>query len=493
MKKIWKKHQKLIEQGYRILDKEIIFNIPATSFPAGKIDTGIGTPYGLGAQKLFDFFFCHKALLTPTGITFASNYSPYESGISQSWFLLDLDKFIDKPPPYQITDGVIDFPHVGHFYNEVFNRLPINQNISDEMLIAEAKYYAPFNPNLFLSLQELIKKQAQNAQKPYISDVPIKQADIVLAKHKDWFFKNTTLGVPPDMFSNQARNWNFKIFKPEAMVTLDGKLGPAGKYLLAYLKRLLANNRGGVRIDHFIAWINPYVFTPKGSHRLYKEAQTKYVKKILLRALNESNLDTSALYPEDLGARPAGMDEIMRQFKLGRMLVSQFVNPDDEKHLYRLKNAHYYDVAMLDTHDTMSIQSFFENMDAETKEKHARQLAADLRWNYTPDLCKTENLVRMKWAELLACPARRVGAFFTSWTGQKGRYNEPSNPYKWTLRCTNNYQNLYFENLKKSMAYNPFDAIACAIYARGDDFYEKHKAFVEKLILAQKELLSATP
>jgi hypothetical protein len=96
----------------------------------------------------------------------------------------------------------------------------------------------------------------------------------------------------------------------------------------------------------------------------------------------------------------------------------------------------------------------------------------------------------MQWAELLACPAKRIQAFFTSWTGQIGRYNEPGNPDKWQLRCVNDFDKLYFENLGKGLAYNPLDAIALAIYARGDDFYNRHKDFVAQLRQKESELLN---
>ena len=118
------------------------------------------------------------------------------------------------------------------------------------------------------------------------------------------------------------------------------------------------------------------------------------------------------------------------------------------------------------------------------------QLAEDLRFYYSPSLSSPQALVRMKWGELLACPARRVQAFFTSLTGQPGRYNEPGNPKKWRLRCTPNFEKLYFENLIKGTAYNPLDAIALAIYARGDDFFTQHREFVDHLRRQEQALMT---
>jgi hypothetical protein len=96
----------------------------------------------------------------------------------------------------------------------------------------------------------------------------------------------------------------------------------------------------------------------------------------------------------------------------------------------------------------------------------------------------------MQWGELLTCPAKRVQAFFTSWTGQPGRYNQPGNPHKWRLRCTTDFEELYFKNFNAGFAYNPLDAIALAIYARGDKFYQKNKNLVAKLRDAESRLYS---
>ena len=48
----------------------------------------------------------------------------------------------------------------------------------------------------------------------------------------------------------------------------------------------------------------------------------------------------------------------------------------------------------------------------------------------------------------------------------------------------------YFENLAKGIAYNPFDAIALAIYARGDEFYHQNEALVHQLRKAEEEILN---
>ena len=136
-----------------------------------------------------------------------------------------------------------------------------------------------------------------------------------------------------------------------------------------------------------------------------------------------------------------------------------------------------------------SVQDFFGKMSAFDRAKHAVQLQQDLRFNYAPDLAEPKNLMRMKWAELMMSPARRVMTFFTSFTGQEGRFNEPKNDVKWLLRCRVDYKQAYFKNLKAGRAYNPFDAICLGLWARGDECFAKNKDLVDALRKAEKELL----
>ena len=213
-------------------------------------------------------------------------------------------------------------------------------------------------------------------------------------------------------------------------------------------------------------------------------------REIILKAAKENGLSARDIYPEDIGARPEQLDEVLKQCGLGRLLVAEFVEPTNWKHMYHLSTANPLDVAMLDTHDTPSIQEFFTKLSDDKKTQFAWLLSSDLRFNYNDNLKSLSQLVRMQWGALLASPAERVGAFFTSWTGQQGRYNEPGHSGQWQLRCVVDFERLYFENLARGLAYNPFDAIALAIYARGDEFYYQHEELVRQLRLAESEILN---
>ena len=159
--------------------------------------------------------------------------------------------------------------------------------------------------------------------------------------------------------------------------------------------------------------------------------------------------------------------------------------------MYHLANADAHDIAVLDTHDSPSLMDFFTSLPHEKCESFARQLAQDLRFNYSDDLCSPVWLYRMQWGAALASPARRVMVFFTSLMGQEGRYNTPGTLDSWHLRCRTDFDLAYFKALRQGRAYNPFDAICLAIYARGDDFYQTHKQLVQKLREAEQQFFSA--
>jgi hypothetical protein len=118
----------------------------------------------------------------------------------------------------------------------------------------------------------------------------------------------------------------------------------------------------------------------------------------------------------------------------------------------------------------MTMRDFYLQSNYDTRKKHTISMANNLRFNYNDSLAESLNCLRMHWGEMMWCTATRVQMFFTSITGQNGRYNQPGNPKKWRLRCVPNFEDLYFNNLLSGRAYNPFDAIALAIYARGDIF-----------------------
>ena len=80
----WHAIQPLIERGYRVLNKEVTMELPGPCMPIFDegYDLGIGSPYGAGAQRVWQFWdkTVHKILLGPGGRTNKqTKHSPYVS------------------------------------------------------------------------------------------------------------------------------------------------------------------------------------------------------------------------------------------------------------------------------------------------------------------------------------------------------------------------------------------------------------------------------
>ncbi|MDD3668991.1 MAG: 4-alpha-glucanotransferase [Alphaproteobacteria bacterium] len=504
---LWDESKPLIAEGYRVLQKEVGMGLPGPCMPAIAADknTGIGSPYGAGAQRIAAFFgpAVDKIQLGPWGKTYrATGHSPYMSDFAHNPFFIPLEGLLERKLIAPAT--------LKSIYAAPKNPTRIDWDQVEaayQKALAEAHRKSKTRRSYDDFVEQLAASFMPQAPLPYIADIQVRIPPDLAQKYPDPFLPDWTIGSPPDMFGDKPQRWGFPILNPALLFEPDGTLGSNGRLLAELFDRALRENAGGARVDHYIGFVNPYVFHAgeETGRRLYSSPKNPHLKafakktiddfaqiteQIILPCLRRHQKSIRSLYAEDTGARPRFIDAVMKRCRLGRLIVAQFADPDDPDHMYRLRHAKPDDVASLDTHDTKSAQMFFIDMDDATRARTARLLAQDLRFNYTDDLASVPQLLRMQWGALMACPARRVHAFFTSWTGQIGRYNIPNYPSQWMLRCAPDFDALYFQNLGKGMAYNPFDAISLAIYARGDSFYRKHAALVHRLRAAEDDILS---
>ena len=494
--RFWHEIQPLIHQGYHILNKKVTLGLPGPCMPAfdRNYDIGIGSPYGYGADRVWRFWdkTIDNIQLGPEGKTFAKyQYSPYVSDDEQANpFLIPPEKLLGK--------GLISEEDL----NQVCTPLANDTNINFQKVTQNFNYLltkiAPTAKDIPTITGKLLTAIKAKNQHPYIADLQIQISESVYRENQALFLQDFTLGTPSDSISDQGRDWKFPVLDPDQL--WDGeKLGPAGKLWQHIIDSALHRTNCGLRIDHFIGYVNPYLISHQqgiANGRLYSSPEHPVLKKyaysdpeqfyqiygrIVLPILKRYKISNMDLYPEDIGARPPQLDDVLQHFGLGRLIVAQFKEPQNPSHMYQLMNTKPRDVATIDTHDTPSIQMFFDKMDDKNREIHAQSLARSLRFKYDDSLKSAEQLIRMQWAELLACPAKRIQAFFTSWIGQVGYYSHPDNIHSWHLRCVADFDKLYFKNLLKGRAYNPLDAIALAIYARGDNFYNRHADFIATL------------
>ncbi|MDD3436180.1 MAG: 4-alpha-glucanotransferase [Candidatus Gastranaerophilales bacterium] len=350
---------------------------------------------------------------------------------------------------------------------------------------------------------------------------------------EDWF-----LGCPPDYFSNDGQAWGFPVMDPEKLFNGDGSLGEGGQLMKALFKKMFKENPGGVRIDHIVGLIDPWIYKagkkPKveeGAGRLYsspehpelakfaipkeedlnsqlgadkeKRVKTlnkeqiklygKLIEQIVIAAAKEEGLDKDAIVCEDLGTLTNPVEAVMKKYDLQGMKLTQFVDPEMSEHPYRCKNIEKRCWVMVGTHDNEPISMWADSfINTHEGYLHAKNLAEDLfgyEENRDDIIVKltqdADFLAQAKLIELFACEAENIQIFFTDYFGIKDVYNRPgtSGDENWSLRLPNNFEEIFCNNLKSHKALNLPVILEYAIKARGKSFAQKHGKLIERLRL----------
>ncbi len=369
-----------------------------------------------------------------------------------------------------------------------------------------------------------------------IADRQVAFSDRDIWAYNSIFLKDWLLGCPPDYFSKDGQAWGFPVLDPEQLFTADGSLGEGGKVMKALFKKMFKENQGGVRIDHIVGLIDPWVYKkgqkPKvedGAGRLYSspehsilskfaiatiddintsikadselkverltdEQVEKYgriIEKIVIEAAKEEGLDKDFIVCEDLGTLTNPVAAVMEKYQLQGMKLTQFVVPENEWHPYRGKNIAKRSWAMVGTHDNQPASKWAKDLiHTHIGYLHAKNLAEDV---YTFEDNKDDLIVKMtedekfltqtKLTELFASAAENIQIFFTDYFGIKEVYNVPgtAGDKNWSLRLANNFKGLFCDNLHDSKAFNLPLALETAIKARGEDFAKKNESLINQL------------
>ena len=356
--------------------------------------------------------------------------------------------------------------------------------------------------------------------------------------YQELFLKGWCLGCPPDYFSEDGQMWGFPVMDPEKLFNEDGSLGEGGLLMKQLYKKMFTENPGGVRIDHTVGLIDPWVYVqgrkPKieeGAGRLYSSPEHpvlsryaaaslddlnpeveadkeeriikltdeqikkygRFVEKIVIAAAEETGLDKDSIVCEDLGTLTMPVVSVMKKYDLQGMKLLQFVVPEKPEHPYRCKNINERCWAMAGTHDNIPILMRAEELvNTEEGWLHAQNLAEDLMPDAGEEERK-ETAVRLskdahffaqtKMVELFACRAENVQIFFTDFFGIYDVYNRPgtSGEQNWSLRIPDNYEEVYAQNLKNGSALNLPLILKLAIEARGHKFASEHAGIIKKL------------
>ena len=361
-----------------------------------------------------------------------------------------------------------------------------------------------------------------------IADRQVAFSDRDTWAYQSLFLDGWMLGCPPDYFSKDGQAWGFPVMNPETMYNADGSLGEGGQLMKQLYKKMFRENPGGVRIDHIVGLIDPWVYKagkkPKveeGAGRLYSSPEHPFLKqfaiakltdldetlepdkekrvksltkaqireygrlieKIVIAAAEEEGLDKNAIVCEDLGTLTNPVAAVMKEYKLQGMRLTQFVVPEKPEHPYRCCNIEKNVWAMVGTHDNEPIRMWAQSM-IHTHEGylHAKNLVDDL---FAECENKDDIIVRLtddvdfltetKLVEIFASKAENIQIFFTDFFQICDVYNRPgtSGDQNWSLRLPDNYKTLTPINLA--------NILKLAIIARGSENKKKNSKLIEDL------------
>ena len=364
----------------------------------------------------------------------------------------------------------------------------------------------------WLTEREIEKTNNENGKLgiKIIADTPIAFTPTEVWMNKDLFLENLVLGCPPDYFSKDGQRWGFAFLDPHKIFNKDGSLGKGGEFLKKRYESIFATSPGGVRIDHLIGLIDPFVYTKNepmtetNSGRIYTSPHKAIFKdygkytdadftaifdKIIFPAAEKYGITKDKIICEDLGDVPDKVKMVIQKLNLTGLTLTQFG--------YSGYDAPPRNVILIGAHDNQSFIEYTNEMF-----NMASQGAGRDRFMHKTHILGSDTVIPGKdvnqyreeirrdkktfmaasVAELFTSPARKVQIFFTDFFGIGKTYNVPGTKKDcWTLRLQSNYEDLYYENLKNGTAINLPQAIATAIRQKGTEFSSQHTKLLRKL------------
>jgi len=370
--------------------------------------------------------------------------------------------------------------------------------------IAELKEKYRDDYDYYLFQQMILEKENEKSNKlaaktgiKIIGDSPVAPVAVESWANRNLFLKGKAIGCPPDYFSKEGQRWGFPYYDPEKLFNKDGSLGEAGKLLKQKYEDYFASFPGGLRIDHVIGLVDPFIYTAaekmtaENSGRIYSQTGSRYKKqtvddyaviftKIIIPAAKKFGISKSSIICEDLGDRNIPTEKVMKKLGLSGISVTQFD--------YRGGTAPERNVIMTGSHDNSSFLEFVDDLflafvDTDKRKrllKKSRYLAEDTApkgmsnpeiQEYGRELSNNKlKFISAGFAELFASPARRVQIFFTDFFGLGKTYNRPGTTSgNWALRLGEFFEEDYYRAVAIGKAPNLADAIARALRHRGLD------------------------
>lgn len=390
-------------------------------------------------------------------------------------------------------------------WNELDRNLYTQDSREAQIRIRELKETYADDYDYYIFQQMLLEKEnektnqsAKNMGLKIIGDSPVAPTAVEVWTNQNLFLKGKSIGCPPDYFSPTGQRWGFPYYDPKKIFNKDGSLGKAGEILKKKYEEYFASFPGGIRIDHIIGLIDPFIYTnaskkmtSANSGRIYSVFSGKYQKhsdkeyaalleKIIFPAAEKFGLTKSSIICEDLGDRNLPTERVMKKLGLSGISVTQFD--------HRGAKAPDRNVIMTGSHDNSSFIEFVEDLfnfngDKDKKSRFLRKtrlLAQDTapkgatteeKKSYLKELrSDKKKFIAASFAELFTSPAKRVQIFFADFWGLGKTYNRPGTTQgNWALRLGEDFENDYYKAASEGKAPNLASAIATALRQRGLD------------------------
>lgn len=454
-------------------------------------------------------------------------------------YKIENDSWLDKDSLYEafaLENGTDYWPNWKNKADKnVFNPKSIEEKIEygkriDEMSKKYAKEIDKYKFIQFVLNKQNVetKKYADSKNIKMIADRQVAFSDRDCWAYQSLFLEGWCLGCPPDYFSKDGQAWGFPVIDPEKLYNSDGSLGEAGILMKNLFKKMFKENPGGVRIDHIVGLIDPWVYKAgkkpmpeQGAGRLYSSPEhpelSKYaiakledldttltsdkekrvkslteeqirlygrlIEKIVIAVAKEEGLTKDSIVCEDLGTLTNPVAAVMKEYELLGMKLTQFTVPTEDDDPYRCKNITKKCWAMIGTHDNQPVSLWAKSL-VHTHEGylHVKNLVEDLfkeapnKDEIIVNMTNDENFLKeTKLVELFACQAENIQIFFTDFFGMNQTYNTPgtSGDKNWSLRLPNNFAQMETINLPL--------LLKKAIIARGSEFAKTNKNIIEEL------------
>ena len=463
----------------------------------------------------------------------------YNKGLNSEFetFKSENNKWLDKDSMYEALsiEHHNDYWPVWDRDQNLFSPESIEERLENGNRLVELSQKYAYEIDKYKFIQFILSKQSKETLSyaktkglKMIADRQVAFSDRDIWAYKSLFLDGWMLGCPPDYFSKDGQAWGFPVMDPDKMYKPDGSLDEGGELLKRLYKKMFRENPGGVRIDHIVGLIDPWVYKsgkkPKideGAGRLYSspehpvlckyaiatmedlnndleadkekrvqsltdkqiELYGRLIEKIVIAAAKEEGLDKDAIVCEDLGTLTNPVAAVMKKYELQGMKLTQFVVPEDPEHPYRCCNIGERCWTMVGTHDNEPISMWAKSMiNTHTGYLHVKNLVDDL-YPYVEnkdDLIQklttdAESLKFAKLVELFASKAQNVQIFFTDFFRIDDVYNRPgtSGDVNWSLRIPDNFEEM-----------TPIDLpsiLKQAIISRGTEFAAANQKLIEEL------------